>query len=209
MGYKSLVCLNVGIVGGGRVAEALASGFAKVGHNVFIGRKGMITEEKAGSDNITYTDIGTAAGVADVLIMTLPMDEVREVAYMLGDIRRKVIVDVTSFSMTRFGQYVNTASVLKSITGCQHIVKCYNKTGYEELVNEELVSEGVDVFVASDSRKGKEIVKLLAKDLCLGECYDFGGNEVIKMLDEMSICWHNRSVKELAGSHILFRQPRA
>jgi predicted dinucleotide-binding enzyme len=140
--------------------------------------------------------------------MTVPMDEVREVAYMMGDVRKRVIIDATSFNLTRNSGYVNTASVLKAITGCPHIVKCYNKTGYEELVDEEIVSEGIDIFMASDSKKGKEMVKLLAKDLCLGECYDFGGNEMVSTLDEMAICWHNQSVKSQANKHILYKMPR-
>lgn len=209
MGYKSLVCLNIGIIGGGRIAETLAKGFAKVGHNVFIGHKGNINAPcKTKFDNINYTTMEDAATVADIIVLTVPMDEVREVAYALGDVRRKVVVDATSFNITRNCNYVNTANVLKAITHCQHLVKCYNKTGYEVLVDEELIAEGVDIFMASDSKKSKEMLKLLAKDLCLGQCYDFGGNDTVPMLDEMATCWHNQSIKEQATNHILYKMPR-
>lgn len=201
MGRKSLVCLNIAVIGKGKMSHTLARCFAGAGHNVFIGDKDStapVNKMKGQKkfDNISHTTVESAAIVADLLIITTAMDEVREIAYRLGDVRRKVIIDATAFGLSRFGQFVNTCSVLKAICGAQHVVKCYNKTGYEDLVDENLESEDVDVFMASDSKKAKELVKLLAKDIKIGQCYDFGGDDMMPVLDEMAQCWKRQQVSE-------------
>jgi len=202
MGRKSLVCLNIAIIGDGKMPATLAKCFAHAGHNVFLGDAkakhvpGSKVKRHKKLDNISHTTVESAAIVADLIVVATTMDEVRELAYRLGDVRRKVVIDATSFMLSRFGQYVNTLNVLKAITGCQHIVKCYNKTGYEDLVDETLESEEVDVFMAGDSKKAKELTKLLARDLSIGQCYDFGDSNMIATLDEMSMCWNKLNISE-------------
>jgi 8-hydroxy-5-deazaflavin:NADPH oxidoreductase len=214
MGRKSLVCLNIAIIGNGKMTSTLSKCFASAGHNVFIGEKEVATPvikktKNKKFDNVSHTTIESAIIVSDLVIITAPMDEVREIAYRLGDVRRKVIIDATAFNLSRFGQHVHTSSVLKSITGCQHIVKCYNKTGYEDLIDENVESENVEVFMAGDSKKAKELTKLLARDLEMGECYDFGDDSMISTLDEMSICWQTQAVANKENTTITFRQLRA
>ena len=190
------------------MTNALAKCFAKAGHNVFIGNNGSGLYDESKYDNISHTTVENAAMISDLVIVTAPMEEVRDIAYRLGDIRRKVVLDATSLGLTRFGQYVKTYDVLRAITGCQHIVKCYNKTGFEDLVEESLESRDVDVFMAGDSKKAKELTKLLARDLEIGECYDFGGCDMIPTLDEMTMCWQTQMVSDKANTAIAFRQQR-
>ncbi len=212
MGRKSLVCLNIAVVGKGKMTHTLARCFANAGHNVFIGNRNYVApgDKVSGRkfDNISETTVESAAIVADLVIITSPMDEVRDIAYRLGDIRRKVLIDATAFGLSRFGQYAHTLNVLKTITGCQHIVKCYNKTGYEDLVDENLSSEDVKLFMAGDSKKAKELTKLLARELEIGECHDFGGSAMINTLDEMTMCWQTRAVADKANTTVFFKQPR-
>lgn len=211
MKYKTLVCMNIAIIGEGRNTEALAKRFALVGHEVYIGLKNMntyISPELLGAfENIFLVSVEDAAREADVIVITTPASEVREISYMLNDVRRKTIIDLSSLNFTR-SAYVNTHNVLKAITHCQNLVKCYNSTGYEDLVNPDIQNEAVDIFIAGDSKKSKELVKLLSRDLGFVGCCDFGGSETVTMLDEMSQCWNNKAVKQKVESSVAFKLVR-
>ena len=208
--YKTLVSMNIAIIGAGRNSEALAKRLAFVGHDVFIGLNDTntyVNPTLLGLKNVFLVSVEDAAREADVVLITTPGHKVREMAYMLNDVRRKTIIDLSSFNFVQ-SAYVNTFNVLKSITCCQNVVKCYNNTGYEDLVNPDLANGVADMFVAGDMKKSKELVKLLARDLGFSDCCDFGGSETITMLDEMSLCWNNRAVKEKVEASLAFKLVR-
>lgn len=199
MGYKTFVSINIALVGNGKYCEALAAGLARAGHNVFIAGR---SENDEVSDalldrysTICPASIEYAGAVADIVILATPADHVREMAYYLDDVRQKIIVDLTGLNLTRYGNYVNTFSAIKAITGSQHVVKCYNKTGYENLIGSS-TDASVDMIIAGDSRKAKALVALLAKDLKFNSCHDFGGDDMIQELDQMATHWQNRSFSE-------------
>ena len=45
-------------------------------------------------------------------------------------------------------------------------------------------------MLVGDSKKAKEITKILAVELGMKYFYDFGGNEAIPLFNEMTKCWH-------------------
>jgi predicted dinucleotide-binding enzyme len=201
--------MNIAIIGAGKNTEALAKGLADAGHEIYIGLKDMETyvspELLEAFDNIYLVSIEDAARESDVIVITTPAHEVREVVYMLNDVRRKTIVDLSSFNFVRATKYVNTHSVIKAISNCQNLVKCYDVTGYEDLVNPDFVGATTDMFMAGDSKKSKEMVKLLARDLGFIDCCDFGDSGTISMLDEMSNCWNNRAVKQKVVASLAYK----
>jgi predicted dinucleotide-binding enzyme len=84
-------------------------------------------------------------------------------------------------------------------------VKCYNVTGYEDLVHPEIEEGHTDMFIAGDSKKSKEMVRLLARDLGFVNCQDFGEYETVPMLDHMSECWNNRAVKQKVQASLAYK----
>lgn len=205
--YKTLVSMNIAIIGSGKNTEALAKRLASVGHDVYIGLSDTstyVSPALLGLKNVFLVSVEDAAREADVVMVTTPSHNVREIAYMLNDVRRKTIIDLSSFNFVQ-SSYVNTYNVLKAVTGCQNIVKCYNNTGYEDLVNPDIENGVADMFLAGDMKKSKELVKLLGRDLGISDCCDFGGSDTITMLDEMSLCWNNRAVKEKVEASIAFK----
>lgn len=198
MGYKTFASMNIAVIGRGKVCEALAKELALSGHSVFLGTKSEfdISHELLDIyDNICPATIEYAGAIADVIIMATTIEEVREAAYLLDDVRNKVIIDLTSFNLTRFGEYTHTINAIKSITGATNVVKCFNNTGYEHLIDPHVINVSIDMFMAGDSKKAKQIASLLARDLGFEQCHDIGNSDKIQLLDEMTMEWHNISIK--------------
>lgn len=211
MGYKSLVSLNIAIIGEGKVSENMAQSLAKAGHEIYIGlREGQeVSENVLGEfENIHACTVGFAASEADIIIMAMPADEVRDVVYLMDDVRKKIIIGATGNVHPKPVEFVHTINAIKAITGAQHVVKCFNCAGYEELLTPKFKKQGVDMFVAGDSKKAKEMVKLLAKDMGFANCYDFGDNDTVPLLEDMAKCWYNLAITQKLGQKISFKLVR-
>ncbi|MDR3678649.1 MAG: NAD(P)-binding domain-containing protein [Flavipsychrobacter sp.] len=209
MGYKTFVSLNIAVIGEGRKVISLAKRLANVGHNISIGWKdgGAKDQKIMGSrlgDCISFAHITDAAAEADVIIISAAASHVREIAYLLDDVRRKVIVDSTFILPEAFEENINTINAITAITGSPFVVKSFNCSGYQNLIDPLFKGQSVDSFVAGNSIKAKAVVKILARDLGYSNCYDFGNDTTIPLLEEMAKCWHNLSqranmTKKVAG----------
>lgn len=201
--------MNVALIGEGKITESVASSLAAAGHDVYIGIKSdnayisnQLFEEH---ENVFVTSIENAAIIGDVIMITSICDDVREVAYMLEDVRTKVIIDFASINFLRPGKYYNTAAAIKTITSSPHVVKVFNCAGYEGLLNEDRKDDAIKIFMAGDSRKGKEVAKIIVRDLGFNYCHDFGGDDSMNLLDEMAICWHKLAAKQRLDNTLAFK----
>lgn len=194
MEYKTLVTMNIAVIGNGKASQVLATKLALVGHNIIIGLKeGEKFYDRSLFDtftNIQSCSIEEAGSIADFVIIAVPPKDVREVAYWLGDMKRKVIIDITSIYFYDLGNYINTVSAIKAISGAQHVVKCFTAVDYEEILP-SATNDHRKVFVAGDSKKGKEVIKWMSADLDFDTCYDMGGEDAIASLEQMAITWMN------------------
>lgn len=193
MGFKRLVSMNIAVIGNSDAAVMYATSFANAGHEIY-----MACCEKNGLkhlhipdtfNNIHFCTISEAAEAADLIIIATQPKEVREASYWLGDVRRKVIIDVTANVHSPEDDRVNTASAIKSITGSSHVVSVFLTKGYEELLKPLFDGAKVDLLVLSDSKKAKEITKIMAVEIRLNVFYDFGGSESIPLFNEMTKSW--------------------
>jgi predicted dinucleotide-binding enzyme len=180
---KVLANINIAIIGDA-VAETLARRLAQAGHTMFVGMVDA-TQLFIGRrpKNMSFVSIAEAAADADIVIIATTPGEVRDVAYQLGDVRRKVVIDYSNF-VTGYMQH--TAAAITAITHCQHIAKCFAPTSYEDMIIPGINEVGIDMFVAGNSKKAKAVVTLLAVDMGYQNHYDLGGNGAVKMLDEMA-----------------------
>lgn len=200
MGYKAFASMNIAIIGNGRTTATLAQGLAIAGHEIFIGIKedqsiilDFLEEE---FENIHVVTMEQAANYADLVIMATPPEEVREAAYLLDDVRKKVIIDNTFMSYSGSENYLNTLTAIRAITGSPFVVKCFNAAGFAPMPQIVQTDSTVNMFVAGDNQKAKELAKLIARDMGYSECHDFGGSESVSLLDEMAICYYNLSTEE-------------
>jgi hypothetical protein len=199
MRYKTFVSMNIAIIGVGETAENYAVNFACAGHRVFIGMKDEDKTAKHSSlralDNVCFCSIEMAADVADMIIIATAPKDVREVAYWLGDVRRKVIIDASANVDAPEEDFVKTCTGIQAITGSPHVIKVFNTKGYEQLLKPIFREHKVELIMVGDSKKAKEVTKIMTVEMGINYCYDFGGNEAIPLFNGMTRCWRNLVIK--------------
>jgi predicted dinucleotide-binding enzyme len=99
----------------------------------------------------------------------------------------------------------NSFEALKSYLPESEIVKCFNSTGFENMQNPIYHGEGIDMFVAGSSAKGKEIAKQLALDAGFSTCWDFGEDDKVQLLEYFALSWINLAIMQGHGRNMAFK----
>ena len=73
------------------------------------------------------------------------------------------------------------------------------------MANPIYAGEGVDMFVAGNSQKGKEIAKKLALDAGFATCWDFGGDDKAQLLEYFGLSWINLAIMQGNGRNTAFK----
>ncbi len=200
MGYRTFVSMKIALIGTGAIAEAYARRYLHGGHVVLMAWLDSdttgISNELAEYDNLYACSIEEAAAAGDLIVITTPPKDVREVAYWLGDVRRKVIVDCTSNVHTDSESQVSTVCAIKAITGAAHIVKVFGTRGYERLLRPLIGHEEIQLIMVGESKKAKEIVKILSINLGVQRFFDMGAGEAIPLFNEMTSAWRKLAIEQ-------------
>lgn len=200
--------MNIAIIGSGNVGGALAQQWIKAGHNVLIGAQFPLSEKnislatKIGEDR--FAVIENAVKQCEVILIATPPTAIFEVIEQLGDVSGKVIIDATNAVMKTPEPYKTVYQALADKTNAE-IVKCFNTTGFENMLNPIYKSEAIDMFMAGDSEKAKEVVKKLALDCGFGSCIDFGKSEKVELLEKFALSWINLAIMQGHGRDMAFK----
>lgn len=185
--------MNIAVIGTGNVGGALAQAWAKAGHTVRLGVRNPESykgkEDLENTPGITTHSIPEAVAASEVVLIAIVPEATKALAETLGDVSDKVIIDAMNSLQTRAEGFNNTTEALLSWTNCKDIAKCFNSTGYVNLVNPEYDAKGVDMFVAGDSQKAKDIAVQLAKDAGFEACYNLGGSDKFDLLERITELW--------------------
>lgn len=188
MKYKTLVCMNIAIIGDGKSSANLALGLAAAGHIIWLAGNERAAQFAAGVSTIQITEAETAKDAADVVILTCASSKVREEIYHLDDVRNKIVIDATLPDFQETG-YINTLAIIKTISGAADVVKVFHTCGSENLAT-GAKEDGANMLLAGDSKKAKELAKMIGRDLGYAYCQDLGDTEAVPLLDEMASCYH-------------------
>lgn len=201
--------MNIAIIGAGNVGGALARGWAKAGHQIFLGVRNASSEKVkrllSHHPAIKACSTKDAAENAEVILISLPIPGVVDVAKQLGSLKDKIIIDATNAVFQKPAPYKHAVEVFKTLNHCSDVVKCFNTTGFENMENPFYNDTGIDMFAAGDSLKGKETARQLAKDIGFAECYDFGGDDKIELLESLALAWINLAIFQKEGRNIAFK----
>jgi predicted dinucleotide-binding enzyme len=201
--------MNIAIIGTGNVGGALAQQLIKAGHKVLMGakfplsNKSMILATKIGEDRIVL--IENAVKQSEVIIITTPPDVVLQLIPQLGYIEGKTIIDATNSIRSKPGEFPTTFHAIKAITKSNAVVKCFNSTGFENMVNPIYNGESIDMFCAGDDKQAKQVAEKLAKDIGFASCYDFGGDDKVELLEKFAFSWINLAIMQGHGRDIAFK----
>ncbi len=200
---------KIAIIGAGNVGSALGKGWLKAGHQVVFGVRdpqsakmqkasSLIPEAKAQT-------IAEASTNAEIIVITTPPESVIELIPHLGDLTNKVTIDATNSVRTRPESFATAYHAIKEITKASDVVKCFNSTGFENMLNPIYHGEGIDMFAAGDSVKAKKVAEQLANDLGFAMCYDFGGDDKVELLEKFALSWINLAIMQGHGRNLAFK----
>lgn len=193
MAYRSFVSLNIALIGYSDVSYNMAMSFISAGHVVYAADRdgAVINPAMRLLDNVQVCSIEAAAEYADFIVIATPAADVREVAYWLGDVRKKVIIDLTANVPAEAGntEVINTTNAITAITGAQHIVKALSIRGYNIHFNQLFGGQQVDMVLAGDSRKAKEIAKIIARECGFATFTDLGSSDAFTLVDDLARYW--------------------
>lgn len=202
--------MKIAIIGSGNVGGTLAKKWVDAGHTVLVGVRFPLSEKnlqlatQIGEDR--FTSIQFAVQQADIILLATPASATEEVVKSLGDCSGKIIIDSMNIIMGKGPNgYLNTTEAILANTNSSDVVKCFNTTGFNNMQNPLYGSLALDLFVAGDSKRGKEVAIQLAKDAGFVECYDIGGNDKFSLMEQFAWFWINLAMFQGQGREIGFK----
>ncbi|MER0439259.1 NAD(P)-binding domain-containing protein [Emticicia sp. W12TSBA100-4] len=200
--------MKVAIIGSGNVGGALAQQWIKAGHTVLIGAKFPLSEKninlatKIGEDR--FAAIENAVKQSEVILIATPPTAIFEVLEQMGDVSGKILIDATNSVMKTPEPYKTVYHCLADKTSAE-VVKCFNTTGFENMLNPSYNGEGIDMFMAGDSNNAKAIAKQLALDCGFSTCIDFGKADKVELLEKFALSWINLAIMQGHGRDLAFK----
>ena len=203
--------MHIAIIGTGNVGGALAARWAAAGHHIHLGVRDL--DDFKGKELLTLPNtsahtIADAVAFSEVVLIAATPQATVAIAGQLAYCEDKVIVDAMNSVRVRPEPYANTFEALKALTHCQHVVKCFNTTGFENMANPQYPAGAIDMFMAGSSEKGKTVARQLALDAGFAECYDFGGDDKAALLEQFALSWINLAIMQGVGRDIAFKVVR-
>ena len=201
--------MKIAIIGSGNVGGALAQQFIKAGHTVVIGAKLPLSEKSIklatiiGEDR--FTSIENASKQSEVIIITTPPNVVIDILPQLGNVNNKTIIDATNSVRVKPEPYSTAYHAIKTISQSELVVKCFNTTGFENMLNPVYNNEGIDIFCAGEHTPSKQIAMQLSKDIGFANCYDFGGEDKVELLEKFALSWINLAIMQGIGRDMAFK----
>lgn len=201
--------MRISIIGSGNVGTALAKGWIKAGHEVVFGvRDPSSPKTRKALELIPGAEIrtiGEAADNGEGIVITTPPEAVLQIIPELGDLSGKTIIDTTNSVRSRPDPYPTAYHAIIALTSSTQVVKCFNSTGFENILNPNYHGVGIDMFAAGNSIVAKQIATTLAKDLGFENCYDFGGDDKVELLEKLALSWINLAIMQGKGRNVAFK----
>lgn len=201
--------MRIAIIGTGNVGGALATQWAAKGHEIILGVRDLNHfkgQHLLELQNISAATVHDAVNEASVILIATPSMAAVEVAKGLGDTTNKVIID--SMNIVRGNGpegYTNTTQAILDHTQTDQVVKCFNTTGFNNMLDTNYGGQFIDAFVAGDDVKAKAIASELATDAGFAACYDVGGNDRFELMEQFAWFWINLAMVQGQGREIGFK----
>jgi 8-hydroxy-5-deazaflavin:NADPH oxidoreductase len=185
--------MNIAMIGTGRMARGLGTGWSKAGHRVVYGsRRPQQREGWAESlDQAQVVDQAAALAGAEVVVIAIPFTAVAAFAQAhAGQLQGKIVVDITNpfdhLPDNRISAAEMTAQAIAEGAGDGARVVAAFKDNFARTLGEPIDPGGLrrDVHYAGDDAEAKAVVAQLARDLGF-EPVDCGALKACRILDVM------------------------
>ena len=201
--------MQIAIIGSGNVGGALATKWANKGHEIFLGVRDVNSfkgKDLLLNPNTKAVSIEEAVKNSEIILIATPATAAIEVTKSLGDTTGKIIIDTMNIVMGRGPQgFQNTSDAILQNTESKDVVKCFNTTGFNNMLDPKYDNFTLDLFVAGDSEKGKNAAIQLAKDAGFANCYSIGDNDKFELMEQFAFFWINLAMFQGQGRDIGFK----
>ena len=201
--------MKIAVIGTGNVGGTLANIWANSGHQIHLGVRDIHNfknQDLKNNPNIKVHSILDAVKLSDVVVISTPAPSTIDVTQALGDTSGKIIIDTMNIVMGRGpAGFSNTSDAILANTQATDIVKCFNTTGANNMKNTVYGDSALDLFMAGNSEKAKQIARQLALDAGFAACYDIGGNDKFELMEQFAWFWINLAMFQGEGREIGFK----
>lgn len=202
--------MNIAIIGTGNVGGALATRWAGAGHTILLGVQDLQTfkgQALTSIPGISAMDIAGAVQHASVVVLAIPPAAIFDVLAAAGELEGKTVIDASN-AVTKQPDPYPTVYHCVADRSKARVVKCFNSTGFENMLNPVYDGNGIDMFMAGDSAEAKAVAAQLALDAGFGSCIDFGKADKVELLEKFALSWINLAIMQGMGRDIAFRLVR-
>lgn len=199
--------MNIAIIGTGNVGGALATNWATKGHHIRLGVRDIESfkgNSLVNNPNTSVHSVREAVGLSEVVLIATPPPAIFDIMNELGETNRKVIIDATNSVRQSPEPYQTVYHCLADKTDAE-VVKCFNSTGFENMLDPIYNGVGIDMFMAGDSVEGKKVARQLALDAGFEDCIDFGKSDKVILLEQFALAWINLAIMQGNGRHLAFK----
>jgi len=197
--------MKIAVIGHGNVGGTLARRWAEAGYEVLVGVREQ-ANKLASVKYISIHPIPEALENADVILVATPAHVTVELARAWkGMITGKILIDATNAVGNKPEPYRTGLEAFKAEGGIEDVVKCFNTTGFENMGDPVYEGRGIDMFVAGDSARGKQVATELAKAIGFEEVYDFGGDNKAELIEQFALSWINLAIMQGYGRNMGFK----
>jgi len=201
--------MKIAIIGAGNVGGALAKQWVKSGHTILLGLRDLNSSDAKTLENfsprISSHTIEEAIKNSEVVLFSTPPEAAIVIAKQNPSLKNKIIIDASNSVFKKPEPFKTAFEGIKRETGCEDVVKCFNSTGFENMENPNYGNVSIDMFAAGSSAKAKENAKKLSLDAGFAECYDFGGDDKVELLEQFALSWINLAIMQKQGRKIAFK----
>lgn len=193
---------KIGILGSGQVAQRLAGGFLKHGHEVFIGTRdvGQLSDWKSKTKaNAQLGSSKEAAIFGDIVVLAVKGIAAESlVKELASNLSGKTIIDTTNpiaqvppdNGVIKYFTDLNQSLMerLQAIAPKANFVKSFSSVGNEFMVNPDLPGGKPTMFIAGNSQNAKNEVKSIL-DQFGWDVADMGRAEGARAIEPLCILW--------------------
>ena len=205
--------MKITVIGTGNVGQALGVTWAQKGHEVVFATRDPESEKvqeilaRAG-EKARAMEVADAAANAAIIILATPWNAAESVVKVVPDWSGKILVDATNpiapgLQLAISGDSSGAEQVAHWATGAQ-VVKAFNTTGAENMINPIYHGEANTMFICGDSVEAKAVVTQLAEDLGF-EVADVGPLTAARYLEPLAMVWIRLAMVQGRGRDIAFK----
>lgn len=203
--------MRIGILGAGKVGQALGRGWATEGHEVFFAVRDPEDpkyDELRRGERLRLGSNAEAAAFGEVLVVATPWPTTEEAIRAAGDLAGKVVIDCTNplapdYSGLTIGHTGSAAEQVAGWAPGARVVKTFNHTGAGNMADPHYPDGTPVMFVCGDDEAAKATVRGLVEELGF-EAVDAGGLRIARLLEPLAMLWINLAYAQGLGPDIAF-----